>query len=197
MNFLWGIDRKPFYDLNQYPAMVEIQQNYQLILEELCNNKMWLNWGSDNYDYGGHCQFLAGTWTICPLYFGNYRPDEIKGHQLSKTEILEIQNSLPLRFPKTHALLKRFQQVNFAALSKLNSKSRLAPHRHNNPLSLIFHLGIVIPPGESCGLQVENQIHLWNKPGDAIIFDDNFKHSAWNDSDEDRIVLYLDFLRFL
>jgi aspartyl/asparaginyl beta-hydroxylase (cupin superfamily) len=83
--------------------------------------------------------------------------------------------------------------VNYAAFSKLAPHSRLASHRHSSPTSLIMHMGLQVPDG--CGISVDVDEHDWQQPGDMIIFDDNQEHSAWNDSDEDRILLYVDFER--
>ncbi len=189
--------QKPFYDLADFPDMQAIQQHFQIIQKELHENKVWLNWGSDSYDPTGHCKFLSGNWTVCPIYFGNYGGGDMNVPNLSRDEMSELLASLPSRFPETTALLKLFRRINFAALSRLHAKSKLAPHRHNNPYSLIFHLGLIIPPGNLCGLKVAQETHLWTKPGDAIIFNDNLEHSAWNDSDEDRIILYIDFTEII
>lgn len=36
-------------------------------------------------------------------------------------------------------------------------------------------------------------VHHWRKAGEVIVFDDTYPHSAWNDSDSERIILYIDF----
>lgn len=195
MVFFKSKEDKPFFDVAKFSDMQTIQKNFPIIQEEVYKNKVWLNWGSDDYDQSGHCQFLTGDWTICPIYFGNYKGEDMHVANMRREEITELLASLPSRFPATIALLKRFPKINFAALSRLHPKSKLAPHRHNNPDSLIFHLGLIIPPDNLCGLTIAGQTHLWTKPGDAVIFNDNLEHSAWNDSDEERIILYVDFLR--
>jgi aspartyl/asparaginyl beta-hydroxylase (cupin superfamily) len=107
----------------------------------------------------------------------------------------EVLDSLPLKFPKSTALLKHFPSINFVALSRLHAHSDLAPHRHYNPFSFICHLGLIIPPNESCGLKVKDETFIWKKTGEGIVFNDNLEHSAWNHSDEERIILYIDFQR--
>lgn len=186
---------KAFYAIADFPDLVRVQKNYQVILDELKNNKIWLNWGSDSYDPMGHCQFLSGNWTVCPVFFGNYPPLAIKAPGIAPQFILSLPKILPARFPRTTELLKTVPILNFAGFSRLHPKSSLAPHRHRNPKSLICHLGLVIPPGNSCGLMVDGKTHLWSQPGDMVIFDDNLEHSAWNNSDEERIVLYMDVVR--
>ncbi len=186
----------PFYPVDNFIDMHDVQVNFPIIQEELLKNKVWLHWGSDNYDQSGHCKFLSGDWTICPLYFGNYSGEGMEmSANLTAAQKDELLNSLPLRFPATTALFKHFPRINFAGLSRLHPQSELAPHRHNNPHSFIFHLGLIIPEGGHCGLKVGDQVHTWTKAGEAIVFNDNLEHSAWNHSDEERVILYIDFLR--
>lgn len=196
MTISFGTD-KPFHELTEYPDLETIQHNYPQIQNELLSNKVWLNWGSDNYDQSGHCEFLTGDWTVCPIFFGNYSGEDMNAQGLNKLQMIELLATLPSRFPDTIAILKKIPRINYAAFSRLHPKSKLAPHKHKNPLCLIFHMGIIIPAGKLCGLKVGNETHLWRKPGEVVIFNDNFEHSAWNESEEERIILYIDFLRYL
>lgn len=188
-----GNSKRAFYDLSEFPDFKWLASQYRTILEELEKNTFWMNWGSDNYDPLGHCKFLSGDWTVCPIYFGNYDPHSLQIPDAKPENAEEFLQQLPEKFPETRKLLQKISTVNYAAFSRLHPKSVLAPHKHNNPLSLIFHLGLVIPSGGTCGLSVDNKVHIWNQPGDAVIFNDMHEHSAWNHSDQERIVLYVDF----
>lgn len=189
----WGPG--PFYPIHLFPQLEELTKNYQVIVDELEHNKTWVHWGSDAYDPMGHCEFLSGDWTICPVYFGRVRGIEMNVPGMTTTQLLDLSVSLPKRFPKTTELLKGIKNINFSAFSRLHPKSKLAPHTHDNPDNLIFHMGLVIPEGKKCGLKVGGQTHLWTKAGDAVVFNDTLEHSAWNDSDNERIVLYVDFVK--
>lgn len=184
-----------FYHLDAFPELQALQQHAPKIREEVQKSSFWMQWGSDNYDPLGHCKFLSGDWTICPLHFGRYFPENMRVPGMSGPQVKRILYDMADRFPETIHFLREIRSLNFSALSRLHSKSKLAPHRHNNPRSLIFHMGIIIPPDQSCGLRVNGETHLWTQTGDAVIFDDTLEHSAWNDSDEERIVLYIDFVR--
>lgn len=186
-------DSPPFFPLDAYSDIKWLASQYTIILDELRKNNFWMKWGSDAYDPTGHCKFLKGDWTVCPIYFGNYDPHSIHIPGADSFDLEELIASLPQRFPETTKLLQKIPSLNFSAFSRLHPKSKLAPHKHKNPYSLIFHLGLVIPAGGTCGLRVNDIDHIWRKPGDAIIFNDNLEHSAWNDSDEERIILYVDF----
>lgn len=182
-----------FYNVEDFPELKNIQGHVTEVEEELRENQTWLQWGSDNSDPMGHCNFLQGGWTICPIYFGKKQPEEMKIPGMGREELENLLKTLPLCFPKTIALVQRVPLVNYAAFSRLHPQSSLAPHRHYNAFSLIFHLGVIIPQGNSCGLKVGEKTHIWTRQGDAVIFDDNLEHSAWNDSLEERIILYIDF----
>lgn len=187
---------KPFLNLEDFPQLKWLTSQYQVIAEELKKNRVWMHWGSDDYDPSGHCKFLSGDWTVCPVYFGKIDPYQMNISGMEKENVDNLLKSLPERYPKTIECLKNVENLRFSAFSRLHPRSKLAPHRHQNPFSYIYHLGLIIPPGNTCGLKVGEETHIWSKPGDAVIFNDNFDHSAWNDSDEERIILYVDFERF-
>ena len=53
----------------------------------------------------------------------------------------------------------------------------------------------MVPRNEkSCGIEVNEETYHW-KEGKAVVFDDTFEHEAWNDSDQERVVLFIDFER--
>jgi aspartyl/asparaginyl beta-hydroxylase (cupin superfamily) len=51
------------------------------------------------------------------------------------------------------------------------------------------HIPLIVPP--KCGFRVGTQVREW-QPGTALIFDDTIEHEAWNDSDQDRVILIFD-----
>lgn len=186
--------KKPFYDLVGYPQFQKLTQNHAAVREDLKNNEFWMNWSSDSYDAKGNCLFMAGDWKVCPVYFGKYNPYDMVPSSMDRAQVDLFLASLPLRFPRATELLKEIPNIKFAGFSRLTAHTKLVPHRHNNPDSLVYHLGLVIPAGGTCGLMVGGETHVWSKPGDAVLFYDGFEHSAWNDSDEERIVLYADLI---
>lgn len=76
--------------------------------------------------------------------------------------------------------------------SLLKPGTRIAPHHGFLNTRLICHLPLVIPA--QCGLRVGNQVHEWQK-GEVVIFDDSIEHEAWNNSEENRVVLIFDIWR--
>jgi len=185
---------KPFYDLADYPQFKVLIESYAIVAEEVRDLELWMKWGSDVPDETGRSMFKDGVWMVCPVYFGRGDPYSLLPPETDRTQVDQILKFLPQRFPKTVALLQNIPNIKFSGFSRLDPKSTLKPHRHQNPDSVILHLGLWIPPGGTCGLKVDDQVHIWKKPGDAVVFNDNYEHSAWNDSDETRIVLYADVL---
>jgi aspartyl/asparaginyl beta-hydroxylase (cupin superfamily) len=76
--------------------------------------------------------------------------------------------------------------------SMLKAGARIAPHTGMFNARLICHLPLVVPP--NCRFRVGNEVREWEE-GKLLIFDDTIEHEAWNESDEDRIVLIFDIWR--
>ena len=76
--------------------------------------------------------------------------------------------------------------------SLLKAGARIPAHTGMLNTRLICHLPLVVPP--DCGFRVGNEVRQW-EVGKLLIFDDTIEHEAWNDSDEDRVVLIFDVWR--
>ena len=99
------------------------------------------------------------------------------------------------RCPETMRLLEAVPGLSTAMFSVFPPRTRLAPHRGMYKGVLRCQLGLVVPEqSEACGLRVSDRIVHWEQ-GRCVVFDDTFEHEAWNDTDEMRIVLFLDFAR--
>jgi tetratricopeptide (TPR) repeat protein len=76
--------------------------------------------------------------------------------------------------------------------SRLAPGARIPPHTGMLNARLICHLPLIVPPG--CRFRVGNEVRQWEE-GKLLIFDDTIEHEAWNDSNEDRVVLIFDIWR--
>jgi hypothetical protein len=76
--------------------------------------------------------------------------------------------------------------------SRLAPGARIPPHTGMLNARLICHLPLIVPPG--CGFRVGNEVRQWEE-GKLLIFDDTIEHEAWNESQEDRVVLIFDIWR--
>lgn len=117
------------------------------------------------------------------------------------------------RAPKTTAILKAIPNMDTAFFSVLDPKQYITPHWGYYKGYLRYHLGVVIPHDNAhgeCWLRVHDDLadnakqdkdliergekYHWHE-GEGIIFDDNYLHDAANESDEVRVVLWLDMRR--
>jgi aspartyl/asparaginyl beta-hydroxylase (cupin superfamily) len=76
--------------------------------------------------------------------------------------------------------------------SLLKAGARILPHTGMFNTRLVCHLPLIVPP--KCIFRVGNEVREWRE-GKLFIFDDTIEHEAWNDSDEDRVVLIFDVWR--
>ncbi len=79
-----------------------------------------------------------------------------------------------------------------AMFSLLKAGARIAAHTGMFNTRLVCHLPLIVPP--NCRFRVGNDVREWEE-GKLMIFDDTIEHEAWNDSDQDRVVLIFDIWR--
>ncbi len=94
--------------------------------------------------------------------------------------------------PRTTEILGRFKTVGLAGFSRMAPATHILPHCGWATNEYRLHLGLVVPAG--CRLKVEDETRVWQE-GKCLVFDDTAIHEAWNDSDQLRGNLMVDFLR--
>ena len=117
--------------------------------------------------------------------------------------------------PKTTAVLRRTPSVYNAFFSILEPRQYVTPHWGYYKGFVRYHLGVVIPgdnADQRCWLRVnedpgdntrkdkqliERGTKYYWRNGRGVVFDDTNLHDAMNDSDEIRVVLWLDVARKL
>lgn len=98
-------------------------------------------------------------------------------------------------FPETIKLINTIPNFTTVFFSILKPNTQIASHRGAYKGYLRYHLGVKIPIDfKSCGINIKGKIYHW-KNAESVVFDDTFEHFAWNNSDETRTVLYVDFIR--
>ncbi len=90
------------------------------------------------------------------------------------------------------APLPQIPQSPTIMFSLLRAGARIAPHTGTHNTRLVCHLPLIVPP--DCRFRVGNETREWEE-GKILIFDDSIEHEAWNDSDQDRVVLIFDIWR--
>jgi aspartyl/asparaginyl beta-hydroxylase (cupin superfamily) len=100
-----------------------------------------------------------------------------------------------LRCPATAAVLRAIPGVITGFFSILAPGKRLPPHYGPYRGVLRHHLALIVPePREKCGIRVDDQTRHWTE-GQSLVFDDTYEHEAWNNTDGERVVLFLDIKR--
>jgi aspartyl/asparaginyl beta-hydroxylase (cupin superfamily) len=100
-----------------------------------------------------------------------------------------------MRCPETVRLVEKIPGMTTAMFSIFTPGTYLTAHRGPFKGVLRYHLGLRIPSDASaCGIRVGEKTRSWHE-GVSLIFDDTHEHEAWNRSQEDRVVLFVDFIR--
>ncbi|MDQ6617248.1 MAG: aspartyl/asparaginyl beta-hydroxylase domain-containing protein [Actinomycetota bacterium] len=99
------------------------------------------------------------------------------------------------RCPQTTRLLQEVPGLTTAFFSILSPHKHIPPHRGPWRGVIRYHLALKIPePSDQCGIRVGGEVAHWTE-GKSLVFDDGYEHSAWNDTDGVRVVLFVDVLR--
>lgn len=99
------------------------------------------------------------------------------------------------RCPRTAELLNAVPDLTTAFFSILSPHKKIPEHRGPWRGVLRYHLALRVPePADQCGITVGGESATWEE-GRSLLFDDGYDHHAWNDSDEVRVVLFVDVLR--
>lgn len=97
------------------------------------------------------------------------------------------------RCPRTTALVRKVPGLNSAFFSILAPGAHIPPHRGVTKGLVTCHLGLVVPDG-NVRMRVDREIVGWGE-GETLVFDDTYEHEVWNDTEETRVVLLVQFAR--
>jgi ornithine lipid ester-linked acyl 2-hydroxylase len=99
------------------------------------------------------------------------------------------------RCPETAKLLEKIPGLKVAFFSILAPGKHIPEHRGKHKGLIRYHLGLKVPePKESCRIRIADQIAYWEE-GKSLLFDDTYYHEVWNDTNDYRVVLFLDIAR--
>jgi ornithine lipid ester-linked acyl 2-hydroxylase len=97
--------------------------------------------------------------------------------------------------PRTAELVRAVSGMRTAMFSILAPGKHIPHHRGPYKGLLRHHLGLIVPePAEACRIRVGDEIRHWTE-GASLLFDDTYDHEVWNDTDGQRVVLFLDVVR--
>jgi aspartate beta-hydroxylase len=100
------------------------------------------------------------------------------------------------RCPETSAVLESIElcrirdQAPEICFSVLSPGSHIMPHHGVSNCRVVAHLPLIVPA--DCALNiVDGEAHHWRE-GELMVFDDTFRHEAWNRSQQTRVILLMD-----
>ncbi len=172
------VPNKPYIDLEQFPELKVIQDNWEIIRDEalsLQNSEQIKS--SDKYNDAGFNSFFRQGWKRFYL----------KWYHGPLPSALE-------QCPKTVEIISKIPSVKAAMFAALPAGSQLFPHRDPYAGSLRYHLGLVTPNSDDCAIFVDGEKYSW-RDGEAVMFDETFVHHAENKTEQNRIIFFCDIER--
>jgi aspartyl/asparaginyl beta-hydroxylase (cupin superfamily) len=96
--------------------------------------------------------------------------------------------------PQTARLIRDVPGLNSAFFSILKPGAHIPQHRGVTKAILTCHLGLKTPQSGRCEMMVGGVTTTWRE-GRCLVFDDTYPHEVWNDTDDIRVVLLIQFRR--
>ena len=98
------------------------------------------------------------------------------------------------RCPRTRDIVARIPGLNSAFFSILAPGTHIPEHRGVTKGLITCHLGLIVPREGNLRMRVDDRVVRWAE-GETLVFDDTYPHEVWNDTDETRVVLLVQFER--
>ncbi len=96
------------------------------------------------------------------------------------------------RCPETARALEAIPGLQNAWFSILAPGYHIPPHRGVTKGLVRCHLALKVPsPPERCTMRVADQVFSWEE-GKCVFLDDTYEHEVRNDTDQERVVLFID-----
>jgi len=120
--------------------------------------------------------------------------DESDGWKTLYLRAFCVDTEISKKFPLTMSLINQCP-CTLAFFSVLKPGAKLSPHIGLYKGVIRYHLGLIIPDEwEKCFINVNGTTLTW-KEGDDLMFDDLFPHYVENNTDQHRVILFLDIKR--
>jgi beta-hydroxylase len=160
-----------------FPWMAEIEARWEEIRTEIRGIVAKRILLPETSDLAGFDQGNEGSWTNLAIYsYGTW---------------IDVNRD---RCPKTTEIVRDIPGLQIAGFSVLGAGAHLPRHRGPNRGALRYQIGMIVPPPEgSCRIQIGSVTHVWSE-GASMVFDHSVEHEAWNDSDGERFVLFIEFI---
>ena len=178
----------PFLKL--FEAKMELFQNAY----DFCVSENFLH---EMKEVSNENQVQENGWHIFPLY-ANRNLDFYIDYLAEKLQIdvrgiiSHLRSNLPDTFEFLDSVIDEHGIINIW-FSRLKSNTTIKLHTNQDPFQYRAHVGIRVPKSNAF-LKVKDSLVTW-RDDRFFVFDTTEPHMAWNLSDEDRIVMSVDFFR--
>lgn len=182
------------HDVALFDFTKEFEKNWHIIREEYLNLDREI---LDLHRNGPHERYIETLLYKKNAWIPSWQVASTEPNYDWLTYGLSYQGLLPKeaeqKFPTTANLLSRLTGFKVCAFSLMKPLSFIGPHTHPELGGnlLTYHLGLDIVPGRSY-LCVDGTFEE-QQNGKSIIFDGFYDHYAFNMSDADRVILYMEF----
>ncbi len=154
-------------------------------------------------------KILEDNWKMILEEYKNVNPTPIKGDLFFNSDIIktnkwkkfyikwydDIPDKTKQKIPKLSKLLDTIPSVRLAMFSVLKPGTKILPHEGPYKGALRCHLGLSCPSKkDGCVLTVDGKEYGWEN-GKCLVWDDTYTHSVVNNSNQDRIILFMDIDR--
>ncbi len=188
-------DRRRFFPTEDFAFLAPFEANWERLRDEFDafearrpdhprwdqidgpQTKLWTSVGHLAERVLKHPPQQTDTWRA--VFFRSYTTDIPENRELA---------------PFTAELLDQVPGLITAMYSVMGPHTRLPAHFGLFKGALRTHIPLHVPPGDLGAIRVGGQTHHWTE-GQAVVFDDAYWHTAWNESDETRVVLLMYFER--
>jgi beta-hydroxylase len=178
MYWFSAIPAKPILNVDEFAELKTLRDNWQVIRDEalLLLSRGQIGAATGCNDFGFNSFYKAGWKRFYLKWYG------------------APLNSAMESCPKTVALVESSPSVHAAMFAVLPPGVKLNPHRDPFAGSLRYHLGLSTPNDDKCRIYIDGQMYSW-RDGHDVVFDETYLHSAANDTQQTRVILFCDIER--
>jgi beta-hydroxylase len=178
MYWFSAVPAKPILNIEDFPELKVLRDNWQVIRDEAMQlqSRGQINAATAHNDLGFNSFFKTGWKRFYLKWYDSPLPSALES------------------CPQTVELVEKIPNVHAAMFAVLPPGAKLNPHRDPFAGSLRYHLGLATPNDDKCRIYIDGQMYSW-RDGHDILFDETYVHSAANDTDQTRVILFCDVER--
>ena len=173
-----AVPKKPILSADVYPQLAPLKANWKVIRDE-----------AQALFEGGHIDYKgrASDMAFVAFHRRGWKRFYLRWYD-------DFLPSARLLCPRSVELVSSIPGINAAAFTMLPPGTELGRHRDPFAGSLRYHLGLITPNSDDCGIWVDGEYHAW-RDGEDLVFDETYVHWARNDTDQNRIIFFADVTR--